>query len=114
MDRAIVLWVRSQGHTVVWAAEECPGASDETVLRIANDTGSILLAKDLDFGEMVFRRSMVARGIVLLRTFRLPVQEHLNLLIEHWDAVASHGRGHFVVLGRGQARVRPLVMRIES
>jgi predicted nuclease of predicted toxin-antitoxin system len=44
---------------------ESPGLSDDQVLHIANQSSSILLTEDKDFGELVIRLGKNHSGIVL-------------------------------------------------
>lgn len=43
------------------------GISDEVVLSTANSHEAMLVAEAKDFGELVFRRSLVHQGVILLR-----------------------------------------------
>lgn len=63
VDREIVLRLRDDGHDVTYVAEMDPGISDEVVLARANAQGAILLTQDKDFGELVFRQRLSARGL---------------------------------------------------
>jgi predicted nuclease of predicted toxin-antitoxin system len=56
IDRQIVDRLRQDGHIVMSVAEMDPGISDDVVLDLANQEGSLLLTADKDFGELVFRQ----------------------------------------------------------
>lgn len=47
--------------------QESPGLGDIEVLRLAFDTGRVLITADKDFGEMIFREGRPHKGIILLR-----------------------------------------------
>jgi len=80
IEIALVEWLRSQGHDVVWAAELTPSLPDNELLRLASDAGHIQLTYDKDFGELVFRHRIVSCGIVLLRFAAGTQAEHLTAL----------------------------------
>jgi predicted nuclease of predicted toxin-antitoxin system len=67
VDRPVVERLRQDGHDVVYIAELSPSVADEEVLRQANARTAVLLTADKDFGELVFRQSLVHSGVVLLR-----------------------------------------------
>jgi predicted nuclease of predicted toxin-antitoxin system len=55
LDAPLVEWLRQDGFTVIYALEIMPGAPDEEILKKANSLQAILITKDKDFGELVFR-----------------------------------------------------------
>ena len=83
-------------------------SSDETVLALALADGRVLLTFDKDFGELAFRRGLLATpGVILLR----PRLRTLAYLIRFTRAVLSQGHtweGHFAVAEEGRLRLVPL------
>ena len=76
ISQLLVEWLRQEGHQVRFIAEMARGSDDPTVLRIANQQGSLLVTDDKDFGEMVFHRHLQASGVLLVRLAALsPAQE---------------------------------------
>ena len=67
VDRQIVHRLREDGYTVQYVAEMEPGIPDDVVLGLANRDADVLVTADKDFGELVFRRRLVASGILLVR-----------------------------------------------
>ena len=67
VDRQIVEKLREDGHLVIYVAEIDPGISDDDVLRLADQRSAVLISADKDFGELVFRQSLVAHGVLLIR-----------------------------------------------
>lgn len=55
VDASIVIRLRSDGHEVIYIAEQSPGISDLKVMEIANREQCVLVTSDKDFGELVFR-----------------------------------------------------------
>jgi predicted nuclease of predicted toxin-antitoxin system len=65
VDAQIVAKLRSKGHDVLYVAEMDPGISDESVLKLANEHGALLITEDKDFGELVYRQGLIYLGVVL-------------------------------------------------
>jgi predicted nuclease of predicted toxin-antitoxin system len=65
IDRQIVDRLRQDGHIVMSVAEMDTGISDDVVLDLANQEGSLLLTADKDFGELVFRQHRLMTGVGL-------------------------------------------------
>ncbi|MBU1744766.1 MAG: DUF5615 family PIN-like protein [Proteobacteria bacterium] len=55
-----------------------PGISDDTVLELANNEGSLLLTSDKDFGDLVFRLRRLSAGVVLIRLAGLTPAKKAN------------------------------------
>ena len=106
VDRQIVERLRQAGHSVPYVAEMAPGISDNDVLGEANRSGMVLMTQDKDFGELVFRQRLVAKGVILLRLAGLSnaaKAETVSL------AVQQHGtefENAFTVISPGVVRVR--------
>lgn len=106
VDHPIVDRLRADGHVVVAVAEMAPGIDDDMVLDRANDIGAVLVTADRDFGELVFRQGLVARGVILLRLAGMSPQAKAAVVAA---AVTEHAReldGSFTVLSPGHVRIR--------
>lgn len=57
----VVQWLRARGHDVVYVAESRRQTPDPMFLELARAEGRTILADDLDFGELVFRRTQPGR-----------------------------------------------------
>ena len=105
-DRSVIQKLREAGHEVISVAEMEPGISDEVVLATANSAEAMLITEDKDFGELVFRRSLVHQGVILLRLAGLPVAAKAGLLVA---TIATHERelnGAFAVVTPRAIRIR--------
>jgi predicted nuclease of predicted toxin-antitoxin system len=109
-DAGPVASLRNTGHDVLYVPELEPGSVDEVVLRKAHQERRIVLTEDKDFGELVYHLKRPTAGIVLIR---IPVeQRHIKsarvkrLLEIHGDRLY----GHFVIVGAGRFRFRPLLI----
>jgi predicted nuclease of predicted toxin-antitoxin system len=107
-DAVLVAGLRSDGHDVLYVKEAAPGADDGTVLRLAFDQERLLLTEDKDFGELVVRLGLPARGIILMRVN----PAHTNTKLARFRAVASSAAsrvaGCFTVIDEKKTRFRPL------
>ena len=93
---------------VTYINEDCPGIEDTEVLEMATQTGRVLLTEDKDFGDLVFRTSQSAHGVLLIRLSDLPPREAASLVC---DVIAARGQEivcHFAVLTSKVLRIRSL------
>lgn len=104
----IVVWLRSLGQDVLYAAEVLARTPDDDLLDIARREDRILVTDDKDFGELVYRRRLASHGIVLIRLSTGSIDERLRRLREVWREIESHGAGHFTVIGDKKVRIRPM------
>lgn len=106
IDRIVIQSLREGGHEVISVAEMEPGIPDDVVLATANDLGAMLVTEDKDFGELVFRNSLVHSGVILVRLAGLPVIEKAALLVATLAKHESELCRAFVVLTPRSIRVR--------
>lgn len=104
----VISALRESGHEVVSIRDLVPGATDEEVLKTAVDLDVPLITEDLDFGEMLFRQSAIAAGVIMLRLAGLANTEKAAILEgvirEHANAI----HGAFLVVTPGAVRIRPV------
>ena len=67
VDKPIVNALRKTGFDVVYILKTNQGASDDFILKIANEQKRILVTQDKDVGELVFRLKSLHYGVVLIR-----------------------------------------------
>jgi len=72
IDKPIVARLRVDGHIVFYVAEIGPGLPDNKVIELSNKEEALLLTADKDFGELVFRQSLIMQGVILIRLAGLP------------------------------------------
>ena len=63
IESKIVAILRENNFQVLYIAELFPSIPDEKVLEIALNEAAILLTKDKDFGELVFKQKLTHKGI---------------------------------------------------
>ena len=111
IESAMVHWLREQEHNVCWAAESLISTPDNKILEIANASSRILLTRDLDFGELIFRVQRISAGIILLRLRAREQHERLSLLKTWWPHIEANAIGHFLTLTNKRLRIRPLSLQ---
>jgi hypothetical protein len=83
-------------------------------LAAANDTQTLLLTCDKDFGELVFRQRLVNAGVVLARLEGLVAASKADIVSE---AVKNHYAemvGAFTVISPGLLRIRPRELPVKT
>jgi predicted nuclease of predicted toxin-antitoxin system len=108
VPRPIVVWLRGEGHDVLYAAESRAQTSDDDLLSEAEAQGYVVLTEDKDFGSLVFRDRRNTHGVILLRMENRPAADRLARLQSVWAAIESNLPGHFIVLTEKRLRMRPL------
>ncbi len=104
----LVVFLRSEGHDVLYVAELAAGLKDPDVIALALREKRLLLTEDKDFGDLVFRRERTVPGLVLMRIgSESPLRKTLRLNA----AVERYGEGLFgryTVIEEGRFRSRRL------
>ena len=108
MDAAIVRWLRSHGHDVLYVAEVSPAATDQEVLEIARREDRIALTCDLVFGDLIVRHRAMAKGVIVLRLRAQSEAARLRVIERHWPALESRAIGSIIVVTDDRIRIRPL------
>lgn len=109
VDGSLVAKLRAVGHDVLYFAETAQSTDDEAILERSNRENRILITRDKDFGELVYRMKQIHAGIILVRleevSSALRAQIAANFLFENLTLL----HGHFIVLQPSGARIRPLL-----
>lgn len=103
----LVVWLRSTGHDVLYAAEVLRQVPDDELLAIARAEGRVIFTDDKDFGELVFRQQLATAGVILVRLFRMSLPDRIARLAQVWDQVERAEPGGLVVIEPANVRVRP-------
>jgi predicted nuclease of predicted toxin-antitoxin system len=106
VDKAIVDALRADGHTVNYFAEAGSGSSDKDVLAAANDSQSLLLTCDKDFGELVYRQQLTNSGVVLIRLEGLTAESKASIVSKTMKDHIAEMRTAFTVISPGMLRIR--------
>lgn len=95
------------GYDVVFVGEWKLAASDDEVLRKAEEEDRILITDDKDFGELVFRLGKPSKGVILLRMSTTDPAKRFQLLMKVLRSVDV--REKFVVVRDDIVRIRKLL-----
>ncbi len=99
-------WLADQGFDVKNVRDIDPRISDHEIVKIASQENRMVITMDKDFGELVYRTSVVHTGVLLLRLEACSSEEKLNvikrILEEHQDKMV----GKFCVYKDNNLRIR--------
>jgi len=109
IDQRLVSSLRLAGIFVYSVAESSPGITDEEVMTLSENLSAMILTDDKDFGEIVFRKQMSCRGIVLLRLTGVDYSCKADHVIRVIDRYGSEMIGNFVVITAERVRIRKLL-----
>jgi predicted nuclease of predicted toxin-antitoxin system len=104
-DVRLVPFLVDQGHDVTAIVRDYPTAlSDDAVLAVAVNERRVIITRDTDFGELIYRESRRHEGVILLRLrprSLFYLQAKLSQAIERLD-----DRHRFIVVTDQRIRVR--------
>ncbi|HEY7779075.1 MAG TPA: DUF5615 family PIN-like protein [Ktedonobacterales bacterium] len=108
----IIARLRRDRHRVDAIEELSPGIPDTAVLDRAVRYDLLLLAVDLDFGDLIFRERRPApmAGVVLIRIGAAQNAQQKSALVEDTLAQLSPAQlaHHLTIITPNQVRMRPL------
>jgi predicted nuclease of predicted toxin-antitoxin system len=108
IPRALVRRLREHDHDVLAAGEGACGATDRTLLRLAEAERRLIVTQDKDFGELAFRENLPAAcGIVLFRLEALGRDETAERMLRVLESGIAWA-GTFAVVTTNRIRTRPL------
>ncbi|MCS7266045.1 MAG: DUF5615 family PIN-like protein [Armatimonadetes bacterium] len=67
VERKVGERLKEEGFEVLFVADIATGLPDEAVLALALQQDAVLITADKDFGELIFRRQLPHKGVLLLR-----------------------------------------------
>lgn len=106
VSRALVEALRENGHDVFHIAESSRGVADDEILEKANNEDRILITRDKDFGELVYKNKMLHAGIVLNRLHVLSTEKKIEIILNVIDEFGEELKGKFTVIEPGNIRFR--------
>ena len=103
-----VIALERNGHDVVWARKDYPGASDKYLSEIAQSENRIILTFDKDFGEITFRQKLpITCGIVLFRGRISSLSHFAEFAVQVLES-RDDWTGNFALVEWTRIRMRPL------
>jgi predicted nuclease of predicted toxin-antitoxin system len=102
IPRPSVVLIRADGHDVHAIAESHPSELDIDVLAIARTEGRVLVTRDRDFGDLIFKdRLLPPPAILYVRLRRVRPQTYGEVVNQFLRIEAEMIEGHFIVLEAG-------------
>ena len=100
--------LRAAGFEVIAVFEGERGITDPQVLKLADEENLILLTEDRDFGELVIRRQLAVRGVMITELDRLSSEKEAErvekMIVENREKIV----GHLTIIEPARVRIRPL------
>ena len=106
IDRSIVNGLRLLNFDVYYVIEETRSLDDDVLLQIALDDDRILLTRDKDFGELVFRLNKAHAGVILVRLEGHTTLERADIVCRLILQYQAQLPNSFTVIQRGIIRIR--------
>lgn len=103
---AVVRFLRSLDHDTISVIEEFPKADDIHVLEKAMQDGRIIITSDTDFGELIYRRKLPHKGVVLLRLDDETNENKIKILSNLLRSFRTKLRNNFTVATETKVRIR--------
>jgi len=108
VEARVVRLLRSEGYTVTSIQETQSGVADETVLKTAVLSATILLTGDSDFGKLHFQNGQTHSGVLFYRLPKTTTEEKgeiiLNIIREYDTKLIDS----FTVVTAKKVRIRNL------
>nr|NIR67815.1 toxin-antitoxin system, toxin component [candidate division Zixibacteria bacterium]NIT58777.1 toxin-antitoxin system, toxin component [Fodinibius sp.]NIW50152.1 toxin-antitoxin system, toxin component [Gammaproteobacteria bacterium]NIS49040.1 toxin-antitoxin system, toxin component [candidate division Zixibacteria bacterium]NIU17126.1 toxin-antitoxin system, toxin component [candidate division Zixibacteria bacterium] len=101
--------LRKHSYKIISILEDYRSLPDTDVLKISEDTKSILITEDKDFGEWVFAHKAKANGVILLRYDAKDLTKITKSLIKILSSHTTSLYGKFVVITPKKIRIREIV-----
>jgi predicted nuclease of predicted toxin-antitoxin system len=106
----LAIWLRSQGHDAVHAAELALNrAPDTQILSVALEAGRVVISADLDFPRLLALAGAAGPGLILLRSGNYSEAESLECVRRVLMSVPPEDlQKSIVVVDQKSVRRRPL------
>jgi len=106
IDRSIVNSLRELSFDVYYVIEDVRSRDDDILLKIALEENRILITKDKDFGELVFRLQKAHAGVILIRLEGHDTNERAQIVSKLVLQYHEQLSGTFSVIQKGIIRIR--------
>jgi predicted nuclease of predicted toxin-antitoxin system len=100
--------LRAAGHDVSMAADVCPGAPDDEVVRLAQAEGRVLVTEDKDFGDLAVRQRKRPPGLIRLALLRWSPAQKAARLVAVLGSDGGRVQSAILTVEPGRVRRRPL------
>ena len=106
VDRSIVDGLRKLHFDVYFVVDEVRSLDDSTLLQLAAKEQRVLITRDKDFGELVFRLGQVHSGVILIRLDGYDTNERADIVCRLIEQYVAQLPQAFAVIQKGIIRIR--------
>ena len=106
VDRSIVDGLRKLNFDVYYVIEEIRSLYDDVLLQIAHEENRVLITRDKDFGELVFRLNKAHAGVILIRLEGHNTHERGDIVCRLISQYLDQLLNSFTVIQKGIIRIR--------
>lgn len=106
VDRSVVSGLRNLNFNVLYVIEEVRSLDDATLLDIALNEERILITRDKDFGELVYRLHKAHSGVILIRLEGHTTEERGAIVCHMIQRYADQLPKAFTVIQKSIVRIR--------
>ncbi|MHB8338567.1 MAG: DUF5615 family PIN-like protein [Ignavibacteriaceae bacterium] len=104
----IVKYLRDLGFDTKFVSELFPSCDDIFIMETAYQEKRIIITNDKDFGYLIFRSSLQALAIILLRFNDESPTLKINAINTILSLPEEKVLNHFIVASEDKIRIRPL------
>jgi predicted nuclease of predicted toxin-antitoxin system len=105
MGPSVARWLVSQGHEVFSVYDEAQGIADEDILQKAHAEDYIVISCDKDFGELIFRKGLPHKGVLLFRLNDESIASKIRFLDQVLSEYSEVIKGKFAVVTESSVRI---------
>ncbi len=99
-------YLMEQGYDIKHIGASNVGITDEEVIQLSIDEGRIVTTFDSDFGELIFKKSMLSVGVIYFRWKEFKPREPGEYLHQLLQESKIEFEGYLTVISRRQIRQR--------
>ncbi|MCL5784122.1 MAG: DUF5615 family PIN-like protein [Patescibacteria group bacterium] len=103
------------GHSAIHIRDIKISLADDQILELSVTQESIVITEDKDFGELVFKNTQSAKGVILLRLEDQTVQNTkraINWLLSNYSS--NRIQNHFVVVTEKSGKIAARTNRLKK
>lgn len=108
-EEAMIRWLLDQGHDLVLARDDFPRSSDMDLLTLALETRRVVLTRNKDYGDLIFRDRRHTSGVILIRLRARDQFQRLELFKPFWPQIEAAAPGSMIVVANNHIRIKPIL-----
>ncbi|HMP22008.1 MAG TPA: DUF5615 family PIN-like protein [Ferruginibacter sp.] len=106
VGKTIENWLKHAAYSVFSISQINPEMQDDEIISLANKQNAIIITMDKDFGELVFKKNMPHKGILLLRLDDAVAEEKLAVIQSLFPGLPELIKDKFAVFQNGVLRIK--------